>query len=114
MSWTFYTQQIKELVGSVGERFRDLFASPESDPSRRSFLLGGGAVLAAALIAPNLPALQESFPEFEIVPWTARLDCSLMDEIEQRAVEDIMAAEDARVLEQLAFLSQYNPSKALS
>lgn len=72
------------------------------DPSRRKFLLGMGAATAAALIAPSLPPLTETVPEFDLqAAFDLNARWSIVAEIERNAIEEIMAAEDARVFAML-------------
>jgi hypothetical protein len=82
---------------SFFKRLRGWFNSPEPDFSRRSLLLGLSAAATAALIAPSLPVLEPQY-NFEFGRSYSFLRCAVIEAIERRAVEEIMAEEDARFL----------------
>jgi hypothetical protein len=71
------------------------WSSPTVDESRRALIKGAGALAVAALLAPALAT-----HSFTVATAEFPLDASwsIMQHVEQRATEEIMAAEDARVM----------------
>lgn len=99
------------------DRLKSWWSTPTpkapSSPSRRGFLAGFGALGLAAFA---LPALDAAVPSWEVAPWTGHLDArfDLVAQIERRAREEIMAAEDARILELLRVRAEPCPRQPSS
>jgi hypothetical protein len=97
---------LRKLVSPPG--FSDVYESakrlvwedaPEPDLSRRAFLKGFGASMAAAMIAPSLPPIAEALPELAAdIQHAMTAQYSIIEQVYQNALEEIMAAEDARVM----------------
>jgi len=88
--------------------FKNLWSAPspaetsETGLSRRGFLSSLSAVVAASFLAPGLPPVPESLKFIAVTTtdfFNAQFD--LIQQVQRRAAEEIMAAEDARILSYL-------------
>lgn len=97
---------------SLWSRLKSWWNTPvQHNPSRRSFLLGVGAVTAAALFTTSLPPIQKVLPDIDL-GGLLNIQWDLVEHVQQRALEEIMAAEDAKVMALLERLSRGEDSSA--
>lgn len=110
-SWQSWRQTYKGLKQALLNPFTD-----PPDPTRRAFLKGFGATVAAALIAPALPVFAEVCPEYKLVSgsveWAFDVRYDLVGQMQGRAAQEIMEMEDARIMELL--LAAADTGKPLS